>query len=67
MLDVNKIMSADILDIIFDGRNKEYGAYELRRAYNKRLTYALAGMAALLLLDLYWLFRCKYHQRQFKE
>jgi len=50
MLDINKIMSADILDIIFEGRNKEYGAYELRKAYNKRLTYALAGMAAILLL-----------------
>ncbi len=50
MLDVNKIMSADILDIIFDGRNKEYGAYELRKSYSKRLTTALAGMAALLLL-----------------
>ena len=50
MLDVNKIMSTDILDIIFDGRNKEYGAYELRKSYTKRLTMALAGMAALLLL-----------------
>lgn len=43
-------MSADILDIIFDGRNKEYGAYELRKTYNKRLTIALVGMAALLAL-----------------
>jgi periplasmic protein TonB len=50
MLDVNKIMSADILDIIFDGRNKEYGAYELRKSYTKRLTTALAGMAILLVL-----------------
>ncbi|MDE3250138.1 MAG: energy transducer TonB, partial [Bacteroidota bacterium] len=50
MLDVNKIMSADILDIIFDGRNKDYGAYELRKSYKKRLTLALAGMAALLAL-----------------
>ncbi len=50
MLDVNKIMSADILDIIFDGRNKDYGAYELRKTYNKRLTTALVGMAALLAL-----------------
>ncbi|MBS1566038.1 MAG: energy transducer TonB, partial [Bacteroidetes bacterium] len=41
MLDVNKIMSADVLDIIFDGRNKDYGAYELRKTYNKRLTTAL--------------------------
>jgi len=50
MLDVNKIMSADILDIIFDGRNKDYGAYELRKSYTKRLTLALAGMAAILAL-----------------
>jgi protein TonB len=50
MLDVNKIMSADILDIVFDGRNKEYGAYELRKSYSKRLTMALAGTAAILLL-----------------
>ncbi len=50
MLDVNKIMSADILDIIFDGRNKDYGAYDLRKTYNKRLTLALLFMAALLAL-----------------
>ena len=37
-MDVNKIISADILDIIFDGRNKDYGAYELRKTYSKRLT-----------------------------
>jgi len=47
MMDVNKILSADLLDIIFDGRNKEYGAYELRRSYNKRLLIALVAMAAL--------------------
>ena len=40
-MDVNKIISADILDIIFEGRNKEYGAYELRKTYNRRLTIAL--------------------------
>lgn len=50
MLDVNKIMSADVLDIIFDGRNKDYGAYELRKTYNKRLTTALLAMAAVLAL-----------------
>ena len=33
-MDSNKILSADMLDIIFDGRNKEYGAYELRKTYN---------------------------------
>jgi protein TonB len=42
-MDVNKILSADILDLIFEGRNKEYGAYDLRKTYNKRITYALIG------------------------
>ena len=49
-MEVNKILSADILDIIFEGRNKEYGAYELRKTYNKRLTTALIVTASVLLL-----------------
>lgn len=49
-MDVNKIQSADILDIIFDGRNKEYGAYELRKSYNKRMAKALVGTVLILLL-----------------
>ena len=47
-MDINKILSADILDIIFEGRNKEYGAYELRKTYNTRLTKALIFTAILL-------------------
>lgn len=35
------ILKADMLDIIFDGRNKEYGAYDLRRKYPKFLGRAL--------------------------
>jgi len=49
-MEVNKILSADVLDIIFEGRNKDYGAYELRKTYNKRITMALIGTAALCLL-----------------
>src|SRR5450631_4379167 len=49
-MDANKILNADILDIIFEGRNKEYGAYELRKSYNGRLIRALIGTAALILL-----------------
>jgi protein TonB len=52
-MDVNKILSADILDIIFDGRNKQYGAYDLRKTYNDRLKKALlltAGFAILIFL-----------------
>jgi protein TonB len=43
-MDVNKIRSADILDILFDGRNKEYGAYDLRKTYNKRIRNSIIGM-----------------------
>ena len=49
-MDVNKILNADLLDIIFDGRNKSYGAYDLRRNYNLRLKKALIFTGALLLL-----------------
>ncbi len=49
-METNKILNADILDIIFDGRNKEYGAYDLRKTYNKRLAYALMALGALILL-----------------
>ncbi|HTI11428.1 MAG TPA: TonB family protein [Puia sp.] len=49
-MEVNKILTADVLDIIFEGRNKEYGAYDLRKTYNKRLIKALIGTAAVILL-----------------
>ena len=49
-MEANKILGADILDIVFEGRNKEYGAYELRKTYNRRLTIALIGMAVLCVL-----------------
>lgn len=52
-MDANKILSADLIDLVFEGRNKSYGAYELRTQYNKRLRNALlitAGVALLLLL-----------------
>jgi protein TonB len=51
-MDINKIQSADILDILFDGRNKEYGAYDLRKTYNKRIKFSLAGMVLICLLML---------------
>lgn len=41
------ILHADLLDIVFEGRNKEYGAYELRRTYNRRLKVSIAVMLSL--------------------
>src|SRR5215216_4763479 len=49
-MEANKILSADILDIVFEGRNKDYGAYELRKTYRRRLTIAMIGMAVLCAL-----------------
>lgn len=49
-MEVNKILQADLLDIVFEGRNKDYGAYELRKSYNKRMTFALVATAAVLAL-----------------
>ncbi|MEP6711669.1 MAG: energy transducer TonB, partial [Ferruginibacter sp.] len=49
-MEANKILTADVLDIIFEGKNKSYGAYELRKTYNGRLRKALLLTGALLLL-----------------
>jgi len=48
-MEANKILTADILDIVLEGRNKEYGAYELRKTYNRRLLIAIASMFGLFL------------------
>jgi protein TonB len=37
-----KIMQSDLLDILFDNRNKNYGAYTLRRSYNKIMMTSLS-------------------------
>jgi len=49
----NEILQADLLDIVFEKRNKAYGAYALRREYDTRLLKALfagLGVACLILL-----------------
>ncbi|MET0462400.1 MAG: energy transducer TonB [Chitinophagaceae bacterium] len=47
-MDSKQILSSDLLDIIFDQRNKTYGAYELRRHYNRRIARALLVTATLV-------------------
>jgi len=49
-METNKILSADILDILFEGKNKEYGAYDLRKTYNKRIGMALIITAVIALM-----------------
>ncbi|MBC7826357.1 MAG: TonB family protein [Chitinophagaceae bacterium] len=51
------ILQADILDIIFENRNKEYGAYNLRKEYDARMKKAMLGvllLAAGIFLMNYW-------------
>ena len=44
------ILKADMLDILFENRNKNYGAYELRSHYNNRLKKATGTMLGIVFL-----------------
>lgn len=51
-MDISKILKSDYLDILFEGRNKTYGGYELRKKYPQRVrnaAVALLGIIALLI------------------
>ena len=43
------IMHSDLLDILFEDRNKSYGAYALRKEYPRRLIKSLSVIVALML------------------
>lgn len=46
-----EILQASLLDILFENRNKDYGAYILRRGYNHRLFSAMcSALSAAILL-----------------
>ena len=47
-MEAQQILQSDILDILFEGKNKLYGAYDLRKTYNKRIATAL--FTSLLLI-----------------
>jgi protein TonB len=49
-MEANKILNADLLDIIFEGKNKSYGAYDLRKSYNARLKKAMIITGSILVL-----------------
>lgn len=49
-----ELFPASLDDLVFEGRNQAYGAYQLRQAYNGHLRTAMAlmaGLCALLLLS----------------
>jgi len=48
-----EIIQASLLDILFENRNKAYGAYALRKTYNHRMQWSLGiclGIALLLVM-----------------
>lgn len=47
-MEASKILQAEIIDIVFDNRNKGYGAYNLRKEYSVRLMKAMGAMLALV-------------------
>lgn len=46
-MQAENILQADMLDILFEHKNKAYGAYQLRRSYNKRLYTAIGIMVGI--------------------
>src|ERR1043165_7299812 len=46
----NEILKADMLDILFEHRNKLYGAYAMRKHYTKRLGLALGVSLSIVIL-----------------
>ncbi|MES2477677.1 MAG: TonB family protein [Bacteroidota bacterium] len=51
-MDINKILKSDYLDIVFEGRNKLYGGYDLRRRYPERMKKSGLTILALCLIGL---------------
>lgn len=49
-MDINKILKSDYLDILFEGRNKTYGSYDLRRKYSERMKKSGVAVFALGIL-----------------
>lgn len=49
-MNASTILQTHLLDIIFENRNKDYGAYELRKSYNHRVLLAISITLGFVLL-----------------
>jgi periplasmic protein TonB len=61
-MNAETILRSDVLDIVFENRNKQYGAYTLRKEYNQRLYKSLGIMLGMVLLLFVW----NYWQNNFR-
>lgn len=57
-----KIMQSDLLDILFENRNKNYGAYALRRSYNKILIASIG--CTLFIAFMFSIFQFIHHTQK---
>lgn len=46
----DNILRSDVLDIVFENRNKDYGAYALRKYYYRRLRVALIAVSVMTVI-----------------
>jgi protein TonB len=44
------ILQSDVLDILFENKNKQYGAYELRKYYDRRLLKSICITISLVII-----------------
>ena len=44
------ILKSDVLDIVFENRNKAYGAYDLRKFYDNRLMKSMSVMIGVVII-----------------
>lgn len=51
-MEPSTILRSDALDILFENRNKQYGAYALRRNYPRHLYYGMGAMILLMMLSI---------------
>jgi periplasmic protein TonB len=58
-MQANQFLQASVLDIIFQNRNKQYGAYSLRKFYNQRLLKSLGITFLLASIALVFMFAIK--------
>ncbi len=49
-MEANKILNSSLDDLVFEGRNKNYGAYDLRKKYSRHVNIAMAITLALIIL-----------------
>ncbi len=47
-MEAHQILQSRFIDILFEGKNKLYGAYDLRKTYNQRITKALLVTLGLI-------------------